>query len=224
MKHKIISLLILMAVCAGNCFASTDSEPVMWGIKANLGMELPGKWRGNGSSVKMFSPGASFQIGAVSNIYLGRNFYFEPGVGLYYDTYKYDGMSMMTGDEIPLSIDPAVRKFGIRVPLVVGYTIAVSETFDMSVFTGPQIGYALWGGVHTKYPAYYEGPDFFPTELFGVHGQRRFNFDWKIGVGFPVNNFLVSLEGDIGISDLLRAPDSMSFRENRFTVGVTYYF
>ena len=222
MKRKILSLLVALISFAGICGAkSGDSEPVIWGLKANVGMLLPSNWRTNDSSFKMYNHGVDFQVGGVANIYLGRGFYFEPGVSLFYDTYKYSDLSIL-GETGSFSINPAIHKFGVRVPLVFGYSIGLSDTYNMSVFTGPQIGYALWGDISTTYPFGYEG-DRFPTDLFGEHGHRRFDLDWRIGVGFPVtDNFVISLEGEIGISDLYR--NDISFRENRCTVGLTYYF
>ncbi|MDE6369000.1 MAG: PorT family protein [Muribaculaceae bacterium] len=222
MKRRILSLLVALISFAWICSAkSGDSEPVIWGMKANIGMLFPSNWRANGSSFKMYNHGVDFQVGGVANIYLGRGFYFEPGVSLFYDTYKYSDLSIL-GESGSFSINPAIHKFGVRVPLVFGYSIGLSDTYNMSVFTGPQIGYALWGDLTTKYPYGYNG-DEFPTDLFGVHGQRRFDFGWRIGTGFPVHdNLVVSLEGEIGISNMLK--HDISFRENRFTIGLTYYF
>lgn len=222
MKRKILSFLVMFAIVSGSCFAkSASSEPALWGIKANFGLELPGNWRGNGNSVKMYSTGVDAQVGAVCNIYLGRDFYFEPGAALFYESYKFDNLGILGAEGDVVATDPGIHKLGVRVPLVFGYTFALSEDFSMCVFTGPQIGYALWGEVSTEYPSNYYG-DEFPTDLFGKHGHRRFEFGWKIGVGIPFNNFMVSFEGDLGITDLLK--NGMSFRENRCIVGLTYYF
>ena len=89
----------------------------------------------------------------------------------------------------------------------------------MNVFTGPQVRYAFAGGTSFKNKEIAEEADEY-VNLWNV--QRRFDLSWKVGVGMPVNNFQISLEADLGITDLLK--NDMSFRENRVGVGVTYYF
>ena len=192
----------------------------MWGIRAAIDFNLPGKWRGDAGSVKMYGNGYGFTIGAVYNVFLGRGFYLEPGVSFFYDSYRYDDLVITNDSGEAIKNDPSLYKAGIRVPVLVGYAFDITDRFSMTVYTGPELSYAFAGKVNlgdAEEDA--EGA----LDLFGSNGtQRRVDCAWRIGVGFPISNFLLSIDGAIGMTDLLRS--SMSFRENRVSVGLTYYF
>lgn len=216
MKRKLLSYIVVMLLGTVSGIAQENNNTVIWGLKASIDAELPSKWHNDGGSVDMFRPGYGFTIGGVSNIYLGKNFYFEPGVSLSYSQYKYKDLIVLNGHGQEVDKDPKIYKWGVQVPLVFGYAID-TERFAMNVFTGPQLRYAFAGDVVVKDEAVQNEHDW---DLW--NGQRRFDLSWKIGIGFPINNFMVSLEADLGITDLLKA--DMSFRENRVGLGVTYYF
>lgn len=88
-KLKIFIICIVLCCFHLNIKASENNK-VLWGLKATVDVEIPGKWRSENSSVTMYKPGAGFTIGGVSNIYLGKNFYFEPGVSFFYSQYRCD--------------------------------------------------------------------------------------------------------------------------------------
>ena len=218
MNRKLKILLIGTILCCFNLnLIANDYNKVLWGLKATVDVEIPGKWRGENTSVTMYKPGAGFTIGGVSNIYLGKNFYFEPGVSFFYSQYRCD-YSIGT-DLVNMIKNPKIYKLGIEVPLVFGYTIDFSEKFAMDVFTGPQLRYALGGEMVIKDQEIKE--EFGSTvDLWEI--QRRVDCSWKIGIGFPMNQFTLSLEADLGITNLLK--HDLSFRENRLGLGLTYYF
>ena len=218
MKRKLKIFLIGLILCCFNFnIFSKDNNSVIWGIKAKIDAELPGKWHGNNNSVKIYNPGIGFTIGGFSNIYLGKNFYFEPGVSFFYSQYKYD--LIIEIDALESYKDPKLYKIGLQVPLVFGYTIDFSDKFSMDIFTGPQFRYAFGGKVIIKDKAIEEQVKDV-LDLWNV--QRRFDCAWKVGIGFPIREFTVSLEADFGLTDLLK--EGMSFRENRIGLGLTYYF
>lgn len=215
MNRKI--LLAILAVLIGVVKGFSQDNTVIWGIKASVDVELPGKWHYNGG-VTMYRPGCGFTIGGVSNIYLGKNFYFEPSVAIAYSQYKYK--DVVFGDPSGMmETDPKIYKWSFQMPLVAGYTIEMSDDFALNVFTGPQLRYAFDGKIVFKNKEMYNDANEYVCLW---NGQRRFDISWKVGVGIPVNNFLFSLEADFGITDLLKS--DISFRENRVGTGVTYYF
>ena len=87
MKRKI--LLYILTLMLGAVYGFAQDNSVIWGIKASVDAELPSKWHRDGGSVTMYRPGYGFTVGGVSNIYLGKNFYFEPGISLAYSQYRY---------------------------------------------------------------------------------------------------------------------------------------
>lgn len=219
MKHKFVALLVVMIACGTASVTAQNDASVQWGLKLSVGAELPGKWHGENNNVAMYRPGAGLAIGAVCNIYLGKNFYFDPGVSLFYSRYRYKDLYIM-GDGGDLSEkDPTIHKYGVQIPLIVGYEIGFSGKFGMNVYTGPQLRYAFAGNTTLKNKELQkENKDV--LDLWNY--QSRFDCSWKIGVGFPINSFNISVEADFGMTDLLK--DDMSFRENRVGAAVTYYF
>lgn len=218
MKYKIGAIITALVLC---CFcpraAAQNDNDVIWGLKAAVDIELPGKWHGKNISVPMYSAGSGFQIGGVSNIYLGRGFYFEPGLSLFYTQYCYKDLVIMGAESEPVGKDPKLYKWGVELPLVFGYTFDFTERFSLNVYTGPQLRYAFAGKIVTKG---------IPDELTGDFdlwaGQRRFDCSWKIGVGFPINNINFAIEADLGVTDLHKG--QVSFREHRLGAALTYYF
>lgn len=197
------------------------NKTVIWGLKANLNAELPSKWRNAKISEKMFNSGFGASIGGLANVYLGKNFYFEPELSLFYEEYSYDIVMAVAPNSPSVNAGPTVNKLGLRLPLVFGYFIDISEKWGLDVFTGPQLSYAFHGWCSSENKAALEDTDV--LKIFsGQYAQRRFDMGWKIGVGFPVNQFLISLEGDIGITNQLR--HTWTMRENRVSLGITYYF
>lgn len=226
LKRIFVPLLVVISAICGNTlraqsydsFNSASPSPY-WGVRAALDLNLPGDWHGASSPVKMFRSGYGFSVGAIYNVPFATRFYFEPGMSLYYDTYSYDNLIITDADGNLNESDPGLRKFGVRVPLVVGMVFPLTDSFTLNVFTGPELNYGLIGKIHLKDASRFE--DEFPTDLYdGYH--RRFNFAWKVGVAFPIDPWVVSVEGSFGISDLMAG--DISFREHRVSVGLGYNF
>ena len=65
----------------------------------------------------------------------------------FYDTYsyKYKGVTI-TGIDFEES-NPTVYKFGIRIPVVVGYSIYLTDRISIAPFTGPEMSYSFAGAI-----------------------------------------------------------------------------
>lgn len=200
---------------------STTLKTVIWGIKANLNAELPSKWRNSLISEKMFNSGFGASVGCLANVYLGKNFYFEPELALFYEGYSYDVMAEVAPNSPYVNAGPTVTKLGLRLPLMVGYYINISDSWGLDVFTGPQLSYAFYGHASASNESVKENYDLMHV-FSGAYAQRRFDLGWKVGVGFPVEHFLISLEADLGITNQMK--QTWTMRENRVSLGVTYYF
>lgn len=223
MKKTLISLLLTVFALGTNCMAQTEdfTHPVIWGIKGNLGAELPSRWRADGNSQKMYNSGFGASIGGLANIYLGKHFYFEPELALFYEGYSYNDIRMVAPNSPSVNVGPDIHKLGVRVPLNFGYFINISDTWGIAVFTGPELNCAFWG--NSKATSDEVKGDYDYTHLYsGKYAQRRCDLAWNVGVGFPVRNFMISLEADFGITDILK--NEFTCRENRVGLGITYYF
>lgn len=241
MKLKFVASLAISIFTASSAFAQeavdsviSDSvtieeiqvpptyKKVIWGIKGNIGAELPhANWTKNGETERMFNSGFGASLGAVANVYLGNCFYLEPEVSLFYEGYAYNNVMAVSPNSPSVNVGPNVHKLGMRVPLVVGYYIKVSDSWGLDVFTGPVFDYAFYGNARTENEEVRKDTNL--MNIFkGEYAQRRCDFEWKVGIGFPVNNFLISLEGDIGITNMLKYGGTL--RNNRVSLGIGYYF
>ncbi|MDE6300700.1 MAG: PorT family protein [Muribaculaceae bacterium] len=217
---KRLLLIFIMAMCLSSARGQVENTRPLWGVKAAVDVNIPGKWHGAvPEAVDMYRAGAGVSAGVVYNVYLGHNFFLEPGVSFFYDTYSFKDLIIMDDNEREHSA-PGLYKAGLRIPVVAGYLINMTDRFAMTVYTGPELNYAFAGKVKVKDNRQLDGSD---LELFGEYGsQHRVDCAWRVGVGLPVGSWTINLEGSIGITDLMKGP--ISFRENRFSAGLTYYF
>ena len=227
MKTKFLFPLILGLILPTTVFAreteiSNVNKTVIWGIKGNLNAELPSaKWKVNGDETRMFNSGFGASLGGVMNVYLGKYFYFEPELALFYEGYSYNNIKQVAPNSPSINVGPNIYKVGLRLPIVFGYFINISDTWGINVFTGPQLDYAFYGKAKSENEDIRDDGNLMNV-FKGTYAQNRVGLGWKIGVGFPVNNFLISLEGDIGITDMMKGTKTM--RENSVGLGITYYF
>lgn len=221
MRRFYIFIVLMVALSQLNVFSqSTDDSRPMWGIKAALDVNLPGKWSAGGDKVDMYRHGFGGTVGAVYNIYLGHDFYVEPGLSLFYDAYYYKDIYV---DGVSKPIDPTIYQAGFRVPVVAGYSFDITDRYGMSVYTGPELSYVFSGGIRGKYVTANNediGEDLNP---YGKPGMfRRFDCAWKVGVAFPTEYVTLSIDAAIGITD--KCKNDISMRENRISIGLAHYF
>lgn len=185
-----------------------------------------------------YSNKAGFSLGAVYNIPLFMNAYFEPGLSVFYNTFgtvKFDEV------EIPSPTDPeaepekrvyqvdgSIRNFGFRVPLNFGYHFDVAEDVKVHVFTGPQINLSLVG--RFKQPQYFDPAgkkhEEISESLFGTGGYKHIDFQWNFGAGVQYDCYYVSLSGSIGMTKMKDASTILprDLRRNIFAITLGYNF
>lgn len=204
------------------CASSNSYNEPMWGVKAMLDVNVPGKWKVNGERFEMYKKGLGGSLGAVCNLYLADNVFLEPGAFLYYDTYSSTGFVIEEGDLIH-STEPSVYKIGVRVPVVIGYSFDITDNFSLNIYTGPELSYSFGGGYKVKDSQKHLLDS---LSLFGSDGNkgemRRIELGWKGGIGIPVDSWMISLEATVGVTDVINGPISM--KENRINIGLTRYF
>ncbi|MDE6683020.1 MAG: PorT family protein [Muribaculaceae bacterium] len=223
---RIVSLVAFLSF-AFNFFASNpvldnpDNSP-FWGVRVGYDWSLPGKWDTPvGDDIDLFKSGPGVSISGIYNLPVIANLFFEPGLTFYYDQYAYKDLLITNEQGGIIDKDPKVIKYGLRIPLVFGYRFDFSDRFSISLFTGPQIGYAFSGKIKFKNKDKMEEP--LPEELFGDYGQRRFNIDWNIGSSFEVDyHWQFSIIGSLGLNDIQK--NSINFKENRVTFALGYNF
>lgn len=191
----------------------------LWGAKASLDINVPGKWKVGDYSTKLYKSGVGFSVGGVYTNYVTDNFFIEPSLSVFYDTYSCD--FTIQSDVNSIGVEPRTYKWGMRLPLVVGYTFDITDVFAVTVFTGPEFDYAFAGGYRLKDKTLQKEID---DTLFGKEDgqQRRVSCSWKGGIAFPFSNWRIDLEAVAGITDIIVGPASM--KENRVCLSLLRYF
>lgn len=165
--------------------------------------------------------GSGFTLMGVYNLPVGRHVYFEPGVGVFYNTM---GIRPVEVDEAVF--DGSIRNFGMRVPLNVGYRFELFNNFELAAFTGPWINLNCTTKAHLQPD--FEGPA--PTNSTSLfdYGWHRFDAQWGFGITATYNRkYYLSINGGIGISPMatFKTPESKDrIRRNTVSVTVGYNF
>ena len=212
MKRILLSLVIAIAALG----ASAQSY---WGVRAAWDYTMPTKWKSDVFEEKMFAAGSGIYAGAVFNYPIVAGLYIEPGAGLYYNTGRFDDFTIIA-DEGANIFDPKIKKFGVRIPVRLGYYFDIFPSGGgVSVFTGPQVDLGISGRVSDR-----EGSDMeFPHNLYSdFYSYRRFGLSWTVGADIYIGSCVVDICGSIGLTDLHKGMGSI--RENRISVGLGYNF
>lgn len=214
----LIIAVVIGALTAGAQIIENGESNPTWGVRAAFDVNLPGKVHSNVINDAMFRAGTGATIGAVCNIWLSGKFYLEPAVSLFYDTYAYKDL-LLAADDYEEN-NPSVYKVGFRVPLVVGYSISITDVISIAPFTGPELSYAFAGKIRVDDK---DRLDLDDLSLFGKFGnQRRVECGWKIGVAFFSGMWSFNIDGTIGMTNLMT--NGTRFRESRGSVSLTRYF
>lgn len=219
MKKILIALVAFGATMSASAQADLLDNPEN---HAYFGARVALDISSTADGLSTYSNGAGFSIGAVYNIPLYKNLYFEPGLSVFYDTF---GEEFVIGEDntYPEIFDGSIRNFGFRIPLVAGYHFDFTDDMQISVFTGPQLNWSVMAKEH--------GPT--GTESIFDAGFKHFDLQWAIGVGYSWNQYYVSLSGGIGISnardwkvrnDKGETLFKDSFRRNNFSITLGYNF
>lgn len=225
---KRIIAMTLLASAASICafaqdevFNSSDNRPY-FGVRIGWDYTVPSTIHfDSGTSTKLFKSGSGVSVGAIYNIPIVANFYFEPGASLFYDTYRYDDLTITDESGIEVERNPRIEKFGLRVPLRFGYRFNLFENGGVSLFTGFDPSVAFSGKVALKSN---ESKDQgISTNVFnGFYAQQRFDIAWSFGLGIHVDRWEVDVVGSLGMIDMQKGDGR--FHENRISISAGYNF
>ncbi len=208
-----------MSVMAQSTIVNNPENKAYFGIRVGGDVTCPGKISAYNVGVDVFNNGGGVEFGGIYNIPVVANFYIEPGLKLYYDTYsiKKEYVEAIQDDIIFNSV--SIKKFGMRIPVMAGYHFDFTDDIKVSVFTGPE----LEVGFSAK--EYIKGYNIEMSEsVYGDNGgMKRVNVLWGIGAGITYQHFYFGVNGGIGMMNMLRDSDS-KFHENRATFSIGYNF
>ncbi len=223
MKKSIISLALAAAACLSTnaqdfILDNPDNEPY-FGIRVGGEITCPGMVKVDNIGVSMFDNGGGVEFGGIYNIPIIANCYIEPGLTFYQNSYSLkDEYSPDLEDDIIFN-SVSISKFGMRVPVMVGYHFDFTEDIHTHIFTGPELEIGFSAKEKIK------GHNIEMSEdLYGEDGgMKRTNLLWGMGAGVSYRNFILTLKGSLGMLNSLDEAD-VRFHENRVTISLGYNF
>ncbi len=234
--NRFTKLAIILSIVISGTIIQVQAQEGGFGVRVGLDFNIPGDVElQDGRGLDLFDTGVGFDVTGVYNIPLGYDFYFEPGVSLYYNVLSTD-ISLIKDDLLPPGTSKAgmsARMFGLRLPLILGYSFPL-DIVRMHIFAGPvlQIGLAARNYIHFKYgDINYSGGE----SAYGDDANPSFDrFDCaiRLGAGIEYNNMVFQLYGNIGTCDQLNTvgahgqtgKSSAKMRTSQLVLAVGYNF
>ena len=223
MRKFFVSAVLVVFACASvvaqNTIVNNPDNKAYFGIRVGGEVTCPGDISVENVGLSVFKNGGGVELGGIYNVPVVANFYVEPGLKFYYNTYslKADFMEDFQNDIIFNSV--SFKKFGMRIPVMAGYHFDFTNDIKVSVFTGPE----LEVGFSAK--EYVKGHNIDVSEsVYGEDGgMNRDNLLWGFGAGISYQHFYFGVSGGIGMLNMLSDSDA-KFHENRVTFSVGYNF
>ncbi|MBD5365417.1 MAG: hypothetical protein HDR82_00120 [Bacteroides sp.] len=207
----VAAIALAGSVSAQNYLFNNPDNKSYLGIRAGVDISSTA-----GTVVDNYSNGAGFTIGAVYNIPLWQNLYFEPGVHFFYDTFGYN---LLKSAEPFVEIDGSVRNFGFRIPFNFGYHFDFTDDISVSLFTGPVLNTNLTAKTHFGTVKEY-------NMSIMENGFKRFDMQWDFGVSMTyAHNYYVAITGAVGMTKAYNpSVDLTGFRRNTCNISIGYNF
>ncbi len=217
MKKYLVSVILVVLACvsmtAQNSIVNNPNNKAYFGLRIGGDVTCPGDITADNVGVSVFNVGGGVEFGGIYNIPVVANFYIEPGLKLYYDTYS------LKKDFLDDNSSCSIRKFGMRVPVMAGYHFDFTDDIKVSVFTGPELEVGFLAKGHVK-----SGNVSASESVYGDDGgMNRVNLLWGIGAGITYQHFYFGVNGGIGMLNMMDVPD-VKFHENRVTFSLGYNF
>lgn len=222
MKKSLLALALVavgaFSASAQNYAEGNSTQAPYFGVRASFDLSCPSSDPG-----KMYKNGAGFSLGAVYNMPLGSNFYFEPGASLYYDTWAFSEGRKEIND---VSLwDVSFRNFGLEIPLMFGYQFNFTPSTSLMIFTGPTMRIGFVNDMHYKS----DGDGYEISDYEGMYGDgglyNRFDCAWKFGAGLNFDRYYVGVSGQVGMVNLYKdnvAADHFRMNTVQFTIGYNF--
>ena len=235
--RKILVALMAMVMALGVSAQSFDTSRL--GVRLSIDAARPGDLStGDGyTKLSIFGSGAGFSLGAVYKVDLTDNLFIEPGLGFYYNTFSInnhflgdmieDMLESIGADMDYKTTSRSVRRFGMRIPVMRGYTFPLKDDFSFRVFTGPMLDVGLSADMY--YGMKIDGYDIHKAaSLYGKNRMlNRVDCYWNIGAGVTfAEHYYLGLQADLGMCNMAKKSDGYkpSLHENVVQLSFGYNF
>lgn len=208
-----------LSMAAQSDMLNNPDNTAYFGIRVGGDITCPGKVTANNIGLSAFNNGGGIEFGGIYNIPVAANFYIEPGLKLYYDTYSMKKEWLEAWQDNLIFDKASVKKFGMRIPVMAGYHFDFTQDIKLYVFTGPEFEIGLSCKECIK------GHNIESSEsLYGKDGDmNRVNVLWGIGAGISYQQFYFGVNGGIGMVNMMKDTGA-TFHENRVTLSLGYNF
>lgn len=215
----VIGAISLLPSLAQSSLVNNPDNKAYFGIRVAPEITCPGSVTSDNIGISAFKNGGGIEFGGIYNVPVVANFYIEPGLKLFYNTYslKDDFVGSIEDDMIFESV--SFKKFGMRIPVMAGYHFDFTKDIKVSVFTGPELEI----GFSAK--EYIKGHNIdMSGSLYGDEGDmKRVDLLWGVGAGVAYRKFYFGVSGGIGMLNMFDDSD-IKFHENRVTFSLGYNF
>lgn len=165
--------------------------------------------------------GSGLTVLGIYNMPVKNNFYFEPGVGFFYNA-----MGIKPFEANDALYDGSVRNFGIRVPLNVGYRVGLFDNFEIAAFTGPWFNINCSTKAHIQADA--DRPVVMTSPSMFDYGWHHFDAQWGFGIAATyADQYYLAISGGIGMSPMatFTTPEGKDrLRRNTLSITIGYNF
>lgn len=227
MKKQLLTAVALGVVALSSSaqdriFNNPDNK-AFFGLRLAGEVTCPGNISSMGIGIDMFKNGGGVEFGGIYNIPVVANLYVEPGLKLFYNSYS--SSDLLDFDYDPYSSDSddsgfSIRKFGLRIPVMLGYHFDFTDDVKVSVFTGPELEVGLSGNQVWK--------DDGESDSETIYGEdsdyNRVDLTWGFGAGVAYKKLYFGVSGNVGMLNMLKDIDNTTFHENRVSFTLGYNF
>ncbi|MDE6266188.1 MAG: PorT family protein [Muribaculaceae bacterium] len=212
---RLLALTLTLSVCAASYAAETDEQP-HFGVRLQYDMNKSTTL----SDLVSWGPGVS--VGAIYYAPFKKIGYFNAGLLLSYDTFKYKGTAEY--NSTPITVDGYLYTSGLKLPIQVGVNFIHKKNLKVSLYTGPQLYFNFGFRAHfdrtlseTEHiDTGYKNSGMEVAWTFGaaadIHCHWHVHFDTNFGLS------------NIGMIDDLNPHELIHLKRTELSVGVGYNF
>lgn len=219
MKSKITLATIALIIGSGLAFAQDNNKMPRVRYEARLAFDVSS----NTGVGQFYDTGAGFTAGGLAEIRLPQDFYFSPGLLLYYTGWSMDNSRL----EALKLYSGSASNWGLRIPISVGYNIPLLTNLTMQVYSGPWLNVNL--SARQTMSAAPESPyeDFYESNLFR-DGFKRVDAQWGFGLKLAWDDhYIVGVSFGVGMTPVRHFTsmhNEMTQRRNSFQLNLGYRF
>lgn len=213
----ILSSLVLISGASAQRIVDNPNNRIYSGIRVAYNLSIPTKLETAGLKSEPLKSGSGVSLNYIANFPVVANFFIEPGAEFYYNTQS-------------INFDPlndkfshrSLRKFGMRIPVQLGYHFDFTNSFNVSIFTGPVLNVGFSNDYFVTSKEIAGKSAHVSGTLYNDEGLNRVDCAWRIGVGFTFNDLYLGISGDLGMTNLIKknADGNIKLHENGLMIAV----